>query len=129
MAKYVKLGKKASSFFDPTSGLKLSNNQIIEVSSKLINSSKRVNKALKAGHLEWAEEKEFLKYQKSIGVNVETEEEEEEGYNAKSLKKLTKDELVEIAKEQGSDMDEDELNGFNKAGLVDLIMQLQEEEE
>ena len=68
---YVKLGEKALSFFDPTSRLQLAKGEVIEIEkSKLI--TKKATVAMRQGHLSYAFQEEFEKFQDSKNRTVET---------------------------------------------------------
>ncbi len=62
MAKYVKLGEKASSFFDPFSRLTLAGKQEVVLLDAKALKSNRVKSALKGGHLSYASESEFAEF-------------------------------------------------------------------
>jgi len=68
MAKYVKLGDKAESFFDPFSRLSLAGKDVKQLTGKAI-SSNRVRVSLLGGHLSHASEAEFIE----VGGKVEKE--------------------------------------------------------
>jgi len=88
MAKYVKLGDKAESYYDPYSGLSLAGKEVKELLGTALTSNSIAN-ALKGGHLSHASEYEFVK---AGGVIPEVEKDEEEetiesefGKNAEEL--------------------------------------------
>jgi len=125
--KYVKLGENASTFNDSSSTFNISNKQIKPVGSKQ-KASVRFRKGLKTGHIQYASEKQYKKYIKSLNV-VETVEDTNtddpvslfaQGLKKKELKKIKNDDLVAdiIA---NSDIKVDDLEGFIKDDLIDII--------
>lgn len=81
MKKYLKLGPKATMFFDPTSQLHIRNNEVIALD--MIPKNKKVSLALSAGHIVRAEQEEYEAYQNggpavSASAAVKTKEEEDE---------------------------------------------------
>ena len=56
MSKSIKLGEKATMFFDPISGLKVIPGQVVTPTKNQL-SSKKVTNALRYGHLEYTDEK------------------------------------------------------------------------
>lgn len=131
--KTVSLGEGANSFYDPLTRLKVLPNQVIELTPEMLV-SKRINRALKNGHLEYSEEEantqlvdpdksnEVLKFDAS---NVTLDE--------KSLKALKKDELVLVALANGlkyededgteSDYTKEELEDLNKGEIIELLLE------
>ena len=59
MAKYVKLGGAAESFYDPYSDFSLAGKEVKALEHKALDSN-RVKAALSGGHLSYASEKEFI---------------------------------------------------------------------
>lgn len=56
--KYLKLGAKASSFYDMATGLKISGDEIVKVHPKYLL-SKRTSRAIQGGHLVYANEGDY----------------------------------------------------------------------
>lgn len=139
-SRFVKLGEKASSFSDATSGLKLAPGQVVELSRKHKN-SRRVINAIKAGHLDYADLEDYDEAQKLPGA-IKTSDDPiddsgddsgdgnpKEPHTEKSLKKLKHPELVELAKEMGTEEDLMDLEDYTKAELAEEILELQANEE
>lgn len=152
-SKFVKLGEKASVFFDPTSKLKITPNQAVELSNES-RMSKRVIAALKSGHIEYAyqgDEDDQLQQitQDSLSKGkkdqkvarksktddkpkdsdpVNDDEGEDDEWDEKSLMRLKKQELINMAKENGSEFTEEELEDSNKEELTEEILSLLEED-
>lgn len=140
--KFVKLGEKASIFFDPTSRLKVVPGKAYELSVQA-NASKRVRRALKAGHIEYASKDEDGKLEfvaLSVKVKKAQEQKQEDkadeldpdevDYSLAALKRLNKPQLVALALEiEGIEEDEDELKDLNKEPLIDLILEMVEDED
>jgi len=57
-SKHVKLGEKASMFYDPTTKLKVVPGKAVELSNDNIR-SKRVIRAIKSGHLDYADSEDM----------------------------------------------------------------------
>ena len=129
MAKYVKLGSKASVFHDPTTNTKVLPGQVVEVKG-VSKFSKKITAAISGGHLENATEEEYHKYKgggKVISNNDTTNWVEEwDDFDEESLKGLTKDKLVELANHLETELDEKELGKLNKQELVEEILSLVE---
>ena len=89
--KYFKLGTAASTFADPKSGLKIINQQVVEIDAKKVRHSKQVTDAIEGGHIKETTEEEYKKYLKGLkksdqeieekttaGKEVEDEDEDDE---------------------------------------------------
>lgn len=133
MAKYVKLGSKASIFHDPTTGIKVLPGQVVEVKG-VGKFSKKITAALQGGHLENVSKEDFEKYQKTgITSNDESLEgdnwvEQWDDFDDKSLKGLKNEQLVELATFLESETPLEELKQMKKADLVEEVLSLVEEE-
>lgn len=57
--KYLKLGDKASSFYDMATGLQISGKEIVKVSETYIVQGRKTKNALAGGHLVYATEEEY----------------------------------------------------------------------
>lgn len=134
MAKYVKLGSKASVFHDPTTNIKVLPGQIVEVKG-VGKFSKKINAALKGGHLENVSKEEYEKFLNGGTVvndtNIYTGNwvEDWDDFDEKSLKGLKNAQLVELALHLESEATEDELGKMNKTELIEEVLSLVEEEE
>lgn len=137
---YVKLQEKAASFYDPSTGLQLANKQVAKMTSEQ-KVSKRVQKALKGGHLEYSDEDEYNDYLNTLakpGKKVKTKKEEEEddfdptASTVEELKKkFTADEMKDLILKNNADLKEEDLPTV-KAELAEIILndyELEEEEE
>lgn len=133
MAKYVKLGSKASIFYDPTTNTKVLPGQIVEVKG-IGKFSKKINAALKGGHLENVSKEDFEKFQKGGTVNNDEDintgnwVEQWDDFDEKSLKGLKNDQLAKLATHLESEFSEQELGQMKKAELIEEILSLVEEE-
>ena len=131
MAKYVKLGSKASVFHDPTTNTKVLPGQVVEVKG-VSKFSKKIIAAISGGHLENATQEEYLKYKGGVKVNSNNDNsnwvEEWDDFDEESLKGLTNAKLVELANHLETELDDKELGKLNKQELVEEILSLVEEE-
>jgi hypothetical protein len=116
MAKYVKLGKKAESFYDPYSTLKVVGNQIVELNPKMQTSS-RVRAALAGGHLVPVTQSEF---NTSKGVVPEETIESKFGKTAKELSAYY-DATYEVSKQA--------MKTFKKLSLEEMVEELEKLEQ
>lgn len=136
MAKFVKLGDKANSFSCPTSGFTVSTKtQVKELTAKVAR-SKKVQNALKGGHLVYAEQKDFDKQPDAEGNSTTASETGSEPYTEEGLKKLKLDELKTLAislltgEEEEDDINEEDINAYKaKAEVIEFILEKQDEEE
>ena len=158
-SKKVRLGKKAESFFDPTTRLQVLKGQVVTLERKHLK-SKRVKSALAGGHLEYTDNSansdgnEYSPMDakpgeydskgakigsKSTSKKEENDEEVVHGIEVSEEKEYTEDDLkqksvfkhtlVAIALVKGSEEAEEDLKKWNKSDLVDEILELQEGEE
>lgn len=150
MAKYAKLGDKATSFSDPTSRLVLKNKDVVELSAKHL-SSKRVKKAINGGHLSLTDKEEyedFLSAQESKGSTKEKEEDtiedvediETVDYSKSTEKDIKKalttnqdliNNIVAITENEEEPIEEEDIKDLKKDDLVEIILngyELEEEE-
>lgn len=58
--KYLKLGEKATMFFDPASRIQIRGTEVVAL--KAVQKTKKVAQALSGGHLAWATEEEYQKF-------------------------------------------------------------------
>lgn len=119
---YVKLGEKASMFYDPTTEVKVLPGQAVGVTNRE-KESKKFKRAIGAGHLERIskEEAEELnssttKANEKAAADVEADQSEE----GRSLGKMSKSELVEKAMELDLGT-EKELDDMSKRELKAII--------
>lgn len=133
--KFVKLGEKASIFFDPTSGLKVVPGQAVELSN-VHRQSKRVVRGLKSGHLDNVDSDEMDELEVVyIDAKAEVKKEEENNdtfdmdqeWDEKSLKKLKVSQLEDLARHFELDYTDAELKAMNKNELIDAILADEEE--
>lgn len=132
MAKKIKLGKNAQSFYDPTSKLKVLKGQVVEIKN-LQNRSKKVQAALRGGHLVYTDEKPTM-FMENPEPKVETKNKVDDKDWVKGielepsqLKKLKRDELYEVAEYyNGEPLEQRDLT---KDQLIELIFELTEDEE
>ena len=61
---YVKLGKKATIFSDPSIGVLVRNNEVLKIEENLRNKSKKLDVALRQGHLEITTETDYNLFSK-----------------------------------------------------------------
>ena len=130
--KYLKLGEKAESFFDPSTSLKLSKGKVVRMTQEM-KISNRVKKALKGGHIEYATEEDFDKTVMDLDVQADdVNQEEEVVYTESNLKGKGKEALINILLNLSGDEEErteKELSALTKAEIIEEILDLQEEEE
>lgn len=122
----IKLGKKANSFFDPTTKLKVLPGQVIELKN-IHKKSTRITKALRDGHLQYTDEDVNQEAPKSSVKEKETENWIEKlELTTEALSKLKKAELIEVAKFYESQLEDSELQEYTKAELIEEIFELSE---
>ena len=112
--RYLKLGPKATMFFDPSTQILIRNNEVIEL--EMIPKNKKITTALSQGHIVRAEAEEFLAYQKggvkvtaSAAVKTPTDEED------------IKDTLVDLSDEEF--VDKVQGAGFTKKDQKKILEQ------
>lgn len=111
--KFIKLGSKASSFSCPTTGISLSGDKVIELTPTLA-ASKKIQVALRGGHLEYADSSE-----------VESDLSTGDVMDAAFLDKKTKAVLIPMAialLTDDDEEDEDDINAMKKPELIDFIL-------
>lgn len=142
--RYVKLGSKALSFFDPVSRMILAVGEATTLTPDF-RQSKRVTKALRSGHLEYVDRDELENYTIVSGLEEETETPEapapkepettdtnwmdEFELEEKKLAKLKLSQLQELATYYGVDMEEEEIQNATKAELILALLDLEDEDE
>lgn len=114
---HVKLGDNAQIFHDPTTGLKVLPNKVVELSSKQ-KRSKKILKALKGGHLDYCQPEEEQEEKKVDSGNDEV--------TVDDIPENKKD-IVEFLLENFDGLDEEELKSMNKPDLLDFAKEQFEE--
>lgn len=100
MEKYLKLGEKASSFYDPTSRFGIVNQEVKVVTNAVLKSP-RVKRFLKGGGLTFATKEEYNEYTASMAPAMKEKVVVEEKVEKKTLKDMTIAELQEHIKVSG----------------------------
>ena len=93
--KYLKLGDKAQSFYDASTKTQVAKGEVIEFTPERQN-SKRIQRAVKAGHLDWTEAPTTKTLPKELEVN---EPEEIDWYTREELENMKLSQLKKIASE------------------------------
>lgn len=125
--KFVKLGEKANSFYDPLTKVKLAKGQTVEL-PKNFRESRRILRALKTGHLEYSDETEN-KGSKKETKEVKDIDLEKVDFTEKSLMKYKADELRNICTQMEVGKTEAELAEMTKPEMVEALLELEDEEE
>lgn len=135
MAKYVKLGKQASSFFDPVTRLSLVPGQVCKVPLGA-NTSQVYTTAIKNLHIVPAAEEEFEEYEESVADKKEEEaktskkkkkelaakpEEDEDDEEDDEEDEEDEDEDEDPAATEDDEEDEDDVDTMTKAELVEAL--------
>lgn len=133
--KFVKLGEKANSFYDPLTKVKLAPGLVVEL-PKNFRESRKLVRALKAGHIEYtdpvkapaksdgkASDKNSGKGE-AVEIDIDKVDFTEEG-----LKGFKKAELVNICIQMEVDRTVEELEALTKKDLIDILLELDDEEE
>ena len=127
--KIVKLGEKASFFFDPTTRIQISVGEVVEL-TKASQYSKKIKKALNGGHLVQTSEEELEAFKNGTLIsNRESEEdtnwlESFDPTDSKAVNKLKVDQLKELIKFISDEEYEDDY--FDDMKKVELITELEE---
>ena len=121
---YVKLGEKASMFYDPTTEVKVLPGQAVGVTNRE-KESKKFKRAIGAGHLERiskeeADELNLATVEANEKAKAKAENESNEAEEGRSLNKMSKAELIEKAVELDLGTEE-ELDGMSKKELRAII--------
>ncbi len=121
---YVKLGEKANFFYDAVSGLKVLPGQVIKVDEEKAKANSKIGKALKSGHLEFADEEDYdpskvANLLQEVGLSEKSES--EEGY--------TQEELIDMALELGSSLSKSKLKKLSLEELNNHVNELNGNEE
>lgn len=131
---FVKLGEKAHSFSCPTTGFNLTHKGQIKELLPTFKASKKVQQALRGGHLTVAKESEVKAYKKAQSANAsktnEVIEDEETELDPKFLMTKGKAALVTMALDVRDEDDEEDvktIEKYNKEQLVEFIIRKNEE--
>lgn len=137
--RYVCLGDNATIFHDPNSRMKVISNWAVEIPANW-RSNKRLNKAIKNGHLDFVDSADMDNYEmvpltgrvKGAAAKVLKQDEGKDAGDQEvtheSLMKLKKPALIKLAEEAETEFDDTELEGMTKTELADEIMELNAEE-
>ena len=132
MAIYVKLGEKAESFYDPTTGTLVSKHEVVILTDKAKFSNK-IKKAIAGGHLVSATKQDYEDYIEDNGLNTQNEAVEDwrenQDLDEAVLLKLKKEQLIELAIYYKTEYDAKDLASLSKAELVEEITEITSEEE
>jgi len=109
-SKFVKLGEKASMFFDPTSALKVVPGQAIELSNGN-KKSKRIIRAIKSGHLDYADSDDREELNVYTLKDLEKAREDKKSSARKNAKAAAAEKKVAKVKEDEPEDDEPEDDG------------------
>ena len=124
--KYVKLGEKANSFFDPQTGFSLVPGEIKLVPNSYLR-TQRARRFLKGGGITYSSKEEYNEYQDSLRIipayKVEAKAVDKEENPEVPLDEMTKASLIEHVEKSGWDQaDIDEAKSIKKkAELLDFI--------
>lgn len=118
-SKILKLGAKASTFYDQSTGIKLSVGQAVEIDVKLIEASRRLREAINSGHVTEGTSEDLAAYKKKAKELEETDVSESilAGRKADKVKPAKK---VEKAEDDSEDEDEDDSEEYTKEELMAL---------
>lgn len=135
---YLKLGSKATTFYDMATGLQISNKEVVEVNEQYINKGRRTKRAIQGGHVTYATKEEYEKYKgKTSSPKEETASPDDfstKFYNlykeGKSVKEIadafTKGQLISLADLADLEVEDSD----TKVTLVEaLIEQIKSEDE
>lgn len=100
--KYLKLGEKATMFYDPASRVLIRGTEVVAV--KAVQKTKKLAQALSQGHISWATEEDYNEFLGTKGKAKEFEKPEN--------RLETKEELTE--KDPLYDMEEEEFEAMVK---------------
>lgn len=132
--KYVKLGEKANSFYDPATGLTLIPGEIKQVPNAFLR-TQRTRRFLKGAGIVYASKEEFNEYQEKLNppeVKYKTTEkleeevvEEKPKTRKEELEELTKAALLEqVESSSWEEGDVEKAKSFKKkAELIDFIVE------
>jgi hypothetical protein len=104
--RFFRLGKKASTFADPKSGVHIVNDQVVEVNFKRARHSKQFMTALDNGHITEATEADYKAYMKSAGPSKSMKSVKHDPPPAKEA-----EEAEEVDEDLDADEDEDDDDG------------------
>ena len=119
MTRYLKLGPKASSFYDPVTKITLTSGKVIEKPKK---KSYFIKKALEGGHIKIASREEFIASTKGIEVKTSKTQPEDE-----LLEKSAEEILAEYQWLDEEDLTKAQSFGDNVPALVEYIRKIEKE--
>lgn len=97
--KYLKLGPKATMFYDPATRILIRGNEVI--AAKAFQKSKKLSVALSSGHLAWATEEEFDKFKEEGGKAKEIEKPENRLIEVDPLTEMDPADFKKMVKDSG----------------------------
>tara|TARA_R110000772_G_scaffold156551_1_gene267686 strand:- start:150 stop:551 length:402 start_codon:yes stop_codon:yes gene_type:complete len=115
---YITLGEKAKSFYDSANGVQLIPGKVLKIDESLVNPKGRLALALRNGHVEKTDSEAYDLYINGEGAIIESSE------GAEGIQ-MTKSQLVEKAKELGSELTKNKLKGMSVYQLNELITELE----
>ena len=126
--KYIKLGEKANSFYDPTTGLSLVPGEVKEVPNTFLTTM-RARRFLKGGGIYISSKEEFVEFEEKKKMTFKKLA-EKKAENEKAKKKKEKEE----AKKKEEEKKEEEpgplkFEDMTKAALIEMIKEKDWEEE
>lgn len=142
MAKYIKLGNKASIFYDPTTKVKVLKGQVVELKNRE-RFSKKILTAIAGGHLVSTNKEQYNDYLQDAGIDQALEKSTKEitptswiepwiennDLDEKNLMKLKKAELIQLAQYYETELTVEELDSYEKKDIVEEILEIIPEEE
>ena len=122
MEKYIKLGEKASSFYDPTTRFAIANGQVKVVTNAVLKSP-RIKRFLKGGGLMLTTKEEYNEYMASIKPEKEQVVKAEVEVEKKPFEEMTIKELHEYIKNSGWEQEDIDagLEIKKKADIIEFI--------
>jgi hypothetical protein len=120
---YITLGGKARSFYDSETGVQLVPGKVFKIDESKVQSKGKLAGALRGGHVERTDAEAYDLYSKGEGKIVQQSKEEGEDDIT-----MTKAQLVDYAKELGSDLTKNKLKGMSVFQLQELINELESED-
>jgi len=137
--KYLALGKKAGSFWDPTTKLNITGNEVVKVPAVLLSTSGKIKRAIAGGHLV---HKDLEAYENFVDPKTENQEEPSEAMIAyqeeiKRLSKLKNTDLIDWIEDDKNwphfpegwendkyDSEDEDFSKVVKMDLIDLASQM-----
>jgi hypothetical protein len=108
--KFLKLGEKATSFYDPTTRWGIAGNKIVPILPAQLKSP-RIKRFISGGGLTYATKEEYKEYLASLSKPIKKEEEVKEETKKEETKptdinQMTKAQLYDYIKESGWDQED-----------------------